>query len=57
MLQIVPSDSFSGFKVPPHEVWRYLGYYIDESKARPEIREIFEKVTPDSVQLGSAKSR
>jgi len=43
MLQIVPSDSFSGFKVPPHEVWRYLGY-IDESKARPEIRKIFEKV-------------
>jgi cobalamin-dependent methionine synthase I len=43
MLQIIPQSEFSGFKVPPHEVWRYLGY-IEESKARPEIREIFKRV-------------
>jgi len=43
MLQIVPSDKLSGVKVPAYEVWRYLGY-IDESKARPEIREIFQRV-------------
>jgi cobalamin-dependent methionine synthase I len=43
MLQIIPQSEFSDFKVPPHEVWRYLGY-IEESKARPEIREIFKRV-------------
>jgi cobalamin-dependent methionine synthase I len=43
MLQIIPQSEFSGFKVPQHEVWRYLGY-IEESKARPEIREIFKRV-------------
>ena len=43
MLQIIPQSEFSGFKVPPHEVWRYLGY-IEESQARPEIREIFKRV-------------
>lgn len=43
MLQIVPEAEFLNFEVPPHEVWRYLGY-IEESKARPEIREIFKRV-------------
>lgn len=43
MLKIIPQSEFSDFKVPPHEVWRYLGY-IEESRARPEIREIFKRV-------------
>lgn len=43
MLQIVPQSEFSNFKVPPYEVWRYLGY-MEESKASPEIRRIFKRV-------------
>ena len=43
MLQIIPQSEFADFKVPAHEMWRYLGY-IEESKARPEIREIFKRV-------------
>lgn len=43
MLQIVPEAEFSNFEVPPHEVWRYLGY-PDPSRARPEVHEVFKRV-------------
>ncbi len=42
MLQIIPQSEFSGFKVPPHEVWRFLGY-SDPDEVRPEIREACHK--------------
>jgi len=43
MFQVVPQTEFSGFKVPPHEVWEFLGY-PDSNQARPKIREIFKRV-------------
>ncbi len=43
MLRIVPEAEFTNFKVPPHEVWRYLGY-PNPSQARPEVQTIFKRV-------------
>jgi cobalamin-dependent methionine synthase I len=43
MLQIVPEAEFSDFNVPPHEVWRYLGY-LNPTEARQDIQKIFQQV-------------
>ncbi len=43
MHQIVPQTEFSNFKVPSHEVWRYLGY-PDPSRAHPKVQEVFQRV-------------
>ena len=43
MLQIIPQAEFSNFKVPPDEVWRYLGY-PDSAHARPEVQQVFRRV-------------
>lgn len=37
MLQIIDQNRFSDFKVPPRDVWRFMGYFSPDD-ARPEIR-------------------
>ena len=43
MLRLIPQAEFSNFKVPPKEVWRYLGY-LDPSRVRQDIQKIFQQV-------------
>lgn len=42
MLQIISGAEFANFKVPPHEVWRYLGY-PNPNQASPAIQEVFHQ--------------
>ncbi|MCK4817313.1 hypothetical protein KA005_16200 [bacterium] len=48
MFRIVPRAEFSNFEIPPHEVWRYLGY-PDPARARQDIQNIFQQV----MEMGS----
>jgi hypothetical protein len=43
MLQIIPEAELSNFEVPPHEVWRYLGY-LEPDRARSDIKKAYQQV-------------